>query len=95
MRYQLGFPESARPAAVELYDEAFAAKLRPAIPDDAARLAVLTGELEPAKSVAALDGDELLGLAGFHDRGGSLTGGITLQALRREVGWARALRACC
>ena len=91
--YQIGFPGSLRRDGAALYDEAFAPKLRPAIRDDAARLAVLAAGLNPGQCVAALDNGVLLGIAGFHDEGGSLTGGITFGSIRREVGFARAVKA--
>jgi ribosomal protein S18 acetylase RimI-like enzyme len=92
-RYQVGFPESVRRSAALLYDEAFAAKLRPAIRDDASRVAILAEGLNPTKSIAALDGVELLGIAGFHDGGGSLTDGISLGSIRKQIGFFRGIKA--
>ena len=93
VRYQIGISEEQRRAAAALYDEAFVAKLGPAIRDDAARLAVLADGFDPEKSVAALAGDVLLGIAGFHDDGGALTGGITFGSIRRRIGFLRSVRA--
>ncbi len=91
--YQVGFPESVRRDAATLYDAAFAAKLRPGIRNDAARLDVLAKGLDPDKCIAALDDGVLLGIAGFHDEGGSLTGGITFRSIVDSVGVLRALKA--
>jgi GNAT superfamily N-acetyltransferase len=91
--FQVGFSDALRYDAAVLYDEAFDTKLRPAIRDDAARVAVIAAGLDPDKAIAAVDDRALLGLAGFHDEGGSLTGGITFGSVRREVGLLRAIKA--
>ena len=93
MRYHFGIPEELRREAAALYDEAFAAKLRPAIQDDEARAAVIAAGLSPAKGIAALDDGALVGIAGFHDEGGSLTGGITFGLVRSHIGPFRAIKA--
>jgi ribosomal protein S18 acetylase RimI-like enzyme len=76
-----------------LYDEAFSAKLRAAIPDDDARLRVLAEGLNLDRAIAAVQGDELVGIAGFHAGDTSLTGGITFGSIRRQVGLIKSLRA--
>lgn len=91
--YRIGFREDLRMAAAELFDEAFSAKLAPAIPDRESRLAVLERGLDPTRCVAALATDQLVGIAGFHDAGGSLTGGISFRIVVDAVGYLRALRA--
>lgn len=91
--YQVGFNESMGDDAATLYEQAFSAKLRPGIADEGARLRVLAAGLDPMKSIAALAGGRLVGLAGFHDVGGSLTGAITWGVLREHLGVLRALRA--
>ncbi|MDJ0959699.1 MAG: GNAT family N-acetyltransferase [Acidimicrobiia bacterium] len=93
VEYRLGFPESVREEAAALYDEAFAAKLRPGMRDDVARRQVLAEGLDPSRCIAALDDGALLGIAGFHDAGGSLTGGITVRSVVRAVGVLRAVKA--
>lgn len=82
-----------RTTAARLYDDAFRSKLRPAIPDDDARWAILEAGLRPEKSIAALEGERLLGIAGFHDDSGSLTSGITFGSIRARIGCIRSLRA--
>ena len=81
------------PTAAELYDEAFAAKLAPAMPDRAKRQALLAAGMNPAMAIGALVGDDLVGLAGFHDQNGSLTSSITFGLLRQHLGLVGALRA--
>lgn len=91
--YQQGFADELRTQAARLYDEAFRQKLRPAIKDDEARVEILAAGLEPSRSIAAIAGAELVGLAGFHDAGGALTSGITLGSIRHRIGFLRAIRA--
>ena len=92
IHYSVGLPERHRGAAAALYDEAFSAKLRAAIPDDA-RLRVLAEGLNLDRAIAAVEGDELAGIAGFHAGDTSLTGGITFGSIRRQVGLIKSLRA--
>ena len=93
MDVRLGFPDNLIPQAAVLYDEAFAAKLRPAIRDDASRQRVLAAAIDPGHAIAALSDGELVGLAGFHHEGGSLTGGMTFRSLLADLGLFRALNA--
>ncbi|MCP3976635.1 MAG: GNAT family N-acetyltransferase [bacterium] len=93
VRYELGCPESARSAAADLYDEAFSQKLSPAIRNETSRRAILSTGLDLSRCIAAFEGGRLIGIAGFHDAGGSLTGGITFGSIRREIGLVRAIRA--
>ena len=64
-----------------------------AIPDPAARRAVIEAGLCPDHSVVARRGDTVIGVAGFKDSSGSFTGGITPGTLMRELGLRRAPRA--
>ena len=89
----IGFPNDLRTQAAVLYDEAFRTKLRPAIRDDAGRIAIIADGLEPSKAIAAIDDGHLLGIAGFHDEGGSLTSGITFGSIRHHIGLLRATQA--
>jgi ribosomal protein S18 acetylase RimI-like enzyme len=88
-----GFPEALRPAAAAVYDEAFGAKLGLAIPNQAARLAVLSAAFDPGHCLVALRGGQLLGVAGFQSPRGALVSGISLRLLRARLGLAGALRA--
>jgi len=91
--YQIGFPDQQRNKAAELYEEAFRAKLRPAIAGDNARIVIIAAGLNPSKCIAAIGDGELLGVAGFHDNSGSMTDGITFGTIRRQIGLARAVKA--
>lgn len=91
--YAVGIPEGCRTTAAELYDQAFGQKLGPAIRDRAHRLDVLAAGLDLSKAIGAFDGPTLVGLAGMHDRSGSLTGGIRFGMTRRRIGFLRAVRA--
>ncbi len=88
-----GFSDGQRTKAAELYDAAFGAKLRIAIPDNAARLAILRDGFNPKFAIVALSQGELVGIAGFKTGQGSLTGGIGFGLLKRELGWIGAVRA--
>ena len=93
LQIQRGFPDSTRRAAALLFDAAFATKLRAAIPDAAARVSVLVDGFRPAQSIAGMSGEELVGLAGFNDGGGSFTGGTSFGLLRDKLGFFGAVRA--
>ena len=90
---QQGFPESLRHAAAELYEIAFGAKLALALPNTDKRRAVLREALVPQYAFVVLAEGELVGLAGFKDRSGSLTGGIDFKLLVRLLGLVAAIRA--
>ncbi len=90
---QFGVPVQLRDAAAVLYDEAFGPKLALAIPDTARRQRLLSAALDLPFAVVALAGDELVGLAGFHNAEGSLTGGMTAGGLLRLLGFLGGARA--
>ena len=56
VRIQTGFSQVLRVSAAEMYDAAFARKLRVAVPDNAGRVAVVADGMKPAKSLVGLDG---------------------------------------
>jgi hypothetical protein len=62
---QQGFPDQLRASAAELYDAAFGAKLAIAMPNTVSRLAVLKQGFAPHYAFVALNGTELVGIAGF------------------------------
>ena len=88
-----GFDAADLPLVAGLYDEAFGAKIAVAIPDPAARRAVIEAGLRPGHSLVAKRGSTVIGVAGFQDASGAFTGGITPASLRRELGIRRAVRA--
>lgn len=93
IRYRIGIPAALRGAAVALYDEAFAPKLGVAVPDPHKRRVILAGSIALPFAVSALAGENLAGLAGFHTRHGSLTGGMGVRPLFRQLGLWGGLRA--
>ncbi len=93
VNYQIGLPESLRDQAALLYDDAFSRKLRFALPDDEKRVLVLARSFEPGHCVVAIRGDDLLGVAGFHDRDGSFTDHMTIRTLRSTIGIRGTMRA--
>ena len=93
IHYQVGIPESYRYQAAQLYDQAFGEKFALAIPDKDRRIRVLSDSLILSFAVAAISNAELVGLAGFQTRQGSLTNGMKLKKSNEHLGlWGR-LRA--
>lgn len=91
--YTVGIPDEHRRTAATLYDVAFGSKLRLGIADAARRIEVIDLGMDATHGIAALYGGDLVGVAGYDDGHGSLTGGIGFGLLRRRLGWARAIRA--
>ncbi|MCF6289321.1 MAG: GNAT family N-acetyltransferase [Proteobacteria bacterium] len=87
--YQIGLPEQFRSDAVKLYDEAFGKKISVAIRSDESRKLLLNNCLMLEYSIIALSNGELIGIAGFNTLNGSLTGGITYQLLRVQLGFIK------
>ena len=93
IRYQLTLPPEHFGAAAALYDDAFGAKFALAVPDRDRRVDLLEKCLMGDHAVVALEGERLVGIAGFHSPAGSLTGGIVLSSLIAHLGLLRAVRA--
>lgn len=93
IHYQTGLPETLRGQAALLYDDAFSRKLQFALPDPKRRVRVLARSFEPGHCVVAIQGDELLGVAGFHDQHGSFTADMTVRTLYATLGIRGTLRA--
>lgn len=91
--YQVGMPETCRAQAVALYDEAFGEKFGVAISDARIRQRVFQDGLRTDFAIVALDGERLLGIAGFQTPDGALTGGINFAILRARLGWFGSIRA--
>lgn len=88
-----GFPDELRSNAATLYDASFGAKISIAIPDARKRLAILAEAFNPEYCFVAMSGSELVGIAGFKNSSGALTGGMTFALLRKHLGLAGAVRA--
>ncbi|MEM8486564.1 MAG: GNAT family N-acetyltransferase [Bacteroidota bacterium] len=93
LQYQFGLTESLRSQAALLYDQAFGAKFSVAIKDTNQRIALLSKALLLPYAVTAVASGKLVGLAGFQTPQGSLTKGITIKMLFKELGLMRGLRA--
>ena len=93
LQYRIGFKREDLHRAAELYDEAFGAKFALAITNRRKRVSLLESCFDPQYAVSAYDGRELIGLAGFHIPEGSLTGGMDLATLVKELGLVGGLRA--
>lgn len=94
-----GLVEPLRAAAVEVFDEAFGAKMALAIPDAEKCRAVISEGLDGDHLIVATIGGELAGVAALCTRddpyaGGSLSDeSITWAMLRRHLGTLGAVRA--
>jgi ribosomal protein S18 acetylase RimI-like enzyme len=84
--FRQGIPREHLTRAAALYDQAFGGKFQAVVPDRARRIEVLKRGLDMSHGVAALSGDQLVGLAGYHTPSGSLTGGITWRVLIEVLG---------
>jgi len=99
IHYQQGFTDDLRRQAAQLYDHAFGSKLGLAIPDQTVRLRLLEQSFLPEYAITALQDGELVGMAGFYGKDGSLTGGMlggrgmSWGDLRKELGLLGAIRA--
>jgi ribosomal protein S18 acetylase RimI-like enzyme len=78
-------PEAAREAAAELYWDAFGRLLRPALGRSPNAVAVLADGIDPRRAIAAMDGDQLVGVIGLHYAGHAFTH-LTARSLVRHLG---------
>lgn len=78
-------PEAAREAAAELYWDAFGRLLRPALGRSPRAVAVLADGIDPRRAIAAMDGDQLVGVIGLHYAGHAFTH-LTARSLVRHLG---------
>lgn len=90
MRIERGLAESQRAEAAGLYWQAFERKLRLPLGPPARGVELLARTLQPDRAVVALDGDDLVGLAGFQLHGRAFVG-IGLRTVRQEFGLAGLL----
>jgi ribosomal protein S18 acetylase RimI-like enzyme len=91
---KLGLEDDLRLTGVELYDEAFAAKLSAMIPDQGLRRQVLMEAADAGRCLTARSPGGLLGICGFHHAGRSFTGQLSAGLLFRRLGILGGLRAC-
>ncbi|MCC2617133.1 GNAT family N-acetyltransferase [Aestuariibacter halophilus] len=91
---QQGWDLSASPQVATLYEEAFGPKFMRAIPDKQTRIDILSCSFKPAFSFVALSQGEIVGLAGFQQTSGSLTGGLGASVLLKKLGILKGLWAC-
>jgi ribosomal protein S18 acetylase RimI-like enzyme len=84
--FRQGIPEPCRFTAAQLYDQAFGAKFQVVVPDQHRRIEILKRGLDLSHGVAALSGDQLVGLAGYHATSGSLTGGVKWRVVVSVLG---------
>ncbi|MBT8215666.1 MAG: GNAT family N-acetyltransferase [Acidimicrobiia bacterium] len=82
---ELGFGPEHRRAAAELYWDAFGVKLEHILAPRARGINIIERTLAPDRALVALQGDELVGLAGFSLDGRALVE-ITVRDIIREYG---------
>ncbi len=93
IQYRLGLPEAMRHQAALLYDQAFIQKFGPMIKDPAKRVELIAASIVPHLAVVAIQGGQLVGVAGFHDMKTCFAGNWRFNAMRHSLGLGRAVRA--
>lgn len=86
IKYQVGMPESCRTKAAELYEEAFRQKFLPIVKSSKKMKEILIDAIQPELAVVALEGERLVGLAGFQTQGNSFTGGMNTSNFIKRLG---------
>lgn len=89
-----GWNDSHKQSLAILYEEAFGQKFQRAISSKEKRVSVLAQCFVPSYSFVALINDRPVGIAGFSDGKGSLTGGMGADGLIKELGLIRGLWSC-
>ncbi len=89
----MGIPDEHRSVAIDLFDEAFGEKLALAVPDREKRKALFVEGFNLDSAIAALVDGNLVGIAGFHAHGKSLTSGVKYRHLLSHLGFLRGNRA--
>ena len=87
IKFVRGIPEAMRQEAAQLYDDAFGEKFAVAISSRSSRIELLATSLVLEYACAAICDEQLVGLAGFHVDGHSLTGGLNYQKLISHLGF--------
>lgn len=91
IEYLIGLPEEYRRRAAELYEEAFRGKFLPVVKSKEKSVEILVDSIKPEYAVAAIENDRLVGIAGFHGKGGYFTSGGSAYGIIRRLGLARGL----
>lgn len=93
MRTSIGIASGDRLRAAELYEEAFGAKLGIAIKQREHRINLLRDGLNLTHAISILEGEYLVGLAGFTAESTAFTSGITYRKILRELGFFKGQKA--
>ena len=86
-------PEKYRTEAACLYDDAFGPKLAVAIANPATRRRLIADSLNLRFAFAAIADGSLVGIAGYRTEEGSLTEGLSYDALKNSLGFIKGVRA--
>ena len=90
MRIVVGLPAHLRDAAAVLYWEAFGGKLGRVLGPHPRALSFITQAIDPSHVICAIEGDRLLGVAGFKTHRGAFVAG-SLTQMAHHYGWSGAL----
>jgi len=89
----VGLVDTDRKRAAGLYDDAFGDKLGIAIKTRESRVNVLAAGFNLSHAITAVEGNYLVGLAGFTTKEGALTGNISRHSIAREIGFFKSIKA--
>lgn len=87
--YVHGIAEEYRDTAVDLYESAFGQKFSVAVRSRVSRIELLSKAFQLKHAFGAICDGQLVGLAGYQDAVGSLTGGIAYRGLTSQLGVLR------
>ena len=90
---EIGVADTDRLRAAQLYEEAFGAKLGIAISRQEHRINLLRDGINLSHAITVLEGEYLVGLAGFTTNSTAFTGGITYRKILRELGFFKGQKA--
>ena len=76
-----------------MYEEAFRQKFLPVVKSQEKMIEILEESIKPEYAVVALEGERLVGLAGFHHGKSYFTGGGNAYGLIKRLGLFRGLWA--
>ena len=90
-----GLPDELRAQAVEIFEDAFGAKMQMAVRDRQKRMALMARAYRGRNAIVARQGERLLGMAGLSTRGAPYDGGLVdvswdLRPYVELLGWAGA-----
>lgn len=92
IKISVGLPESCREQAAIMYDDAFRQKYEPIIRSQEDRIEILAQSFHPDLAIVALEGERLVGLAGFCYRGRAFFSGGNAYDVIKKFGLFKGLK---